>query len=150
MKAAAISIRGLIITEIALILSYLSLTRVQMDGFANDPGVGWHLASGDFVLKNFSVPKFDPFLASYSPLPWVSDQWGGDTILSSLYNLAGYPLVYAALTVIFLSTFFWINLRTQVFLTGSAISSVAATLFAFKIAQIHFILRPVVFGFFFF
>jgi hypothetical protein len=150
MKMPSISLRGVLITELTAVLSFISLTLIQMNGFAGDPGVGWHLESGDYILNNHHVPKIDPFLAAHAPLRWVSDQWGGDLIFALLFRAAGYPLIYAVLTAVFLITFFWFALRPQVKLTGSAISSVLAALCAFKIAQIHFILRPVVFGFLFF
>lgn len=133
----------------SVIAALVSLTGLQMDRFADDPGVGWHLANGELILRSWRVPHLDPFLGGVPPRPWVSDQWLGDVIFAALMHIGSWSLVYALLTAIYFLTFFGVlygglsRCRPAV----SAIGALCAILIAFKAAQIHFILRPVVFSF---
>lgn len=134
--------------ESLVVLAVISLTAVQMRDFAIDPGVGWHLLSGEVTLKTESVPRFDPFLASAEPRRWISDQWLGDITLFTLYAAGSWPLVYGALAALYLATYFIVLYPLTVHLTGAPIIAAATSFLAFKVGQLHFILRPVVFGFF--
>jgi hypothetical protein len=67
-----------------VVLCLLSLITVQMDNFAMDPGVGWHLAAGRYVISQGEIPRVDPFLSSPQPRPWIADQWLGSTLLYAL------------------------------------------------------------------
>ena len=134
--------------DVLALLAVISLTAVQMTGFARDPGVGWHLANGEYVLKHETVPQTDPFLLSPHPRPWVSDQWLADVLLFTAYAAGAWPLVYGFLAATYLATFYAILYPTTVRLTGAPLMAATFTLLAFKLGQLHFILRPVIFGFF--
>lgn len=54
-----------------------------------DPGLGWHLLSGRWILESMSVPLHDPFLYSPEFAPWVHDQWLGSVFLASLFSSIG-------------------------------------------------------------
>ena len=135
--------------DFAVLLGVISLLSVQLISFSNDPGVGWHLKTGELIL-NGGFPYFDTFLASDIPRAWIADQWLSDVVLFGLFDLGAYPLLYALLSIFFLSLFFWYSWREVRDFTGFSIASTIAVLLAFKIAQIHFILRPVIFSFAFF
>ncbi|MFN8389597.1 MAG: hypothetical protein U0136_04845 [Bdellovibrionota bacterium] len=56
-----------------------------------DPGVGWHLRTGEWILKNYAVPRFDPFLESgVTPRVWIHDQWLSDVLFWVLYRAGGW------------------------------------------------------------
>lgn len=118
-----------------------------MDQFADDPGVGWHLKTGEYVVLNRAVPVTEPFLASTAPRTWIADQWLSDTALYLLYHAGSWPLVYGILTVIFLFTFWWILFQHLSNHRGLYLYGVIATFFAFRAGNFHFILRPVLFSF---
>lgn len=133
--------------DIVVIFATLSLTWIQMRGFAIDPGVGWHLATGERILKHEIFPRIDPFLSTSTPRAWVADQWLADVFLFTVYAIGSWPLLYGALTATFLATYYLILYPLTVKTIGSPILAIGATLLAFKLGQIHFILRPVIFGF---
>jgi len=121
----------------------------QFDKFAADPGLGWHIETGRYVVENTSAPKSDPFLAPLSR-PWVSDQWLSDLILYLGFQHGEWAALYNLVALVFIGTFFLIVLPQTFKSSGSWIAATVAAFFAYKISQIHFILRPVVFGFPFF
>ncbi len=134
-----------------VILAYLALWGRQSDHIADDPGVGWHLRTGAVVLEQGSVPRVDPFLApprdgggvADTASSWVADQWLSDTILQSLYKVGDWPLIYAVTIGLFTIAFWGVVLTTAYAASGSAISAIIATALAWKAAQVHLIIRPV-------
>ena len=135
------------------LLALFSLPLFQMAQFADDPGLGWHIATGEWILSNNSIPEQDPFLYSKSPRPWVCDQWLSDILLFGGYSLGSWPLLYASMSVIFALSFFLplpCVLRGQLKESGQSFHHPLALSFAsvvgFKLSQIHFILRPVIFN----
>ncbi|MFM1848776.1 MAG: hypothetical protein RL417_2250 [Pseudomonadota bacterium] len=133
-------------------LGYWTLTALQMDRFADDPGVGWHLMTGEMIMEDRAVPRFDPFLATPTPRPWIADQWLSDLCLAALNAVGGgshgMPLLYGTLTAIFLLTFMGTTFAAALRYSQSPLAAGAAAFLALKLSSIHFILRPVIFGFF--
>ncbi len=138
-------------SHVVFILALLTLFAFQFEKFANDPGVGWHLATGEYLLQNETVPVIDPFLASdpssEQPRAWVSDQWLSDLFLRTLYNAGSWELLYNVFGFIYLLTFFIILFPAVKNYSHTFIGAAVAVFLAFKLAQIHFILRPVLFSF---
>lgn len=136
------------------VFGYWTLTTLQMDHFADDPGVSWHLLTGWSILQTGDIPRVDPFLAAPTPRPWVADQWLSDVFLAGVFNLGGLergmPFLYAALTTVFLLTFMGLTFAAAYAHSRSPLLSGVAALVALKLSTIHFILRPVILGFFLF
>ncbi len=129
-----------------MLLCLAELLVIHLQGFANDPGVGWHLQTGFRLLNLQDFPYIDPFLASEVPRRWISDQWLSDLILALLYRGAGWPLLYSVLSICYFLAFFvavFLSARTG---CQGVVLATLVSLIAFKMAAIHFILRPVVFG----
>ncbi|MCB9029545.1 MAG: hypothetical protein H6619_00705 [Deltaproteobacteria bacterium] len=131
-------------------ISVLALIVLQYPQFARDPGVGWHLKTGEYVSIFNHVPSFDPFLFSTVKRPWISDQWLADLVLFKTFQVGSWPLLYGLLTVVFIATFWGILFQFARKESHSTFAAVLATFLSFKMAQVHFILRPVLFGILFF
>lgn len=128
-----------------LVAAY-SLLCVQSGNFADDPGVGWHLKNGQVIAETWRVPRFDTFLSSAAPRVWISDQWLSDLLFYFLYETASWQLLYATIFSLFIITFFVLLYRLSASRTTSFLAASIATLLAFKLSQIHYILRPVTFS----
>lgn len=143
-------IRLFSVASVCFLVCIIALLTVQLPGFADDPGVGWHFASGAWIVNHLAVPFTDPFLASPFPRPWVSDQWLTDVVFYLVLSRAGWAPLYALVIVIFVATFLLVLHRSILRETKLFIPSALAAVLVFKIAQIHFILRPVIVSFFLF
>ncbi len=67
-----------------------------------DPDFGWHLRSGLDLLKNFFVPKFDPYSYTLPDWPWVNHEWLADGLAALIYKAGGIwglSLVFAILLI---------------------------------------------------
>ncbi len=138
------------IIDLFIIISLISLLKVQINEFANDPGLGWHLKNGKNILQTLSIPYQDNMLGVKYDKLWIADQWLGDVLIAKLKKIASWPLVYAFFSVIYLLTFYFILFRGLRKHSQSFFFSAIVSVLAFKISQIHFVLRPVMLSFIFF
>jgi hypothetical protein len=134
--------------DILVLIASYNLLSIQLKSIAEDPGTGWHIKTGLFILENHSIPSFDPFLSITRP--WVSDQWLGDLIIATIYSLGNWQLLYTFFSIVFITTFFIIIRLNKTSGTRFAIITLFPVVVAFKISQIHFLIRPVAFSFTFF
>lgn len=135
------------IQDLLVVCGFYSLLVVQLGGFASDPGVGWHLATGKTITESGSIPVIDPFLYHSQPRAWVADQWLSDLIIYGGYLIGSWPLL-AFCGVLLFSWVFLVGLyRAQVRAGVPFLIASLVAISVFKIGQIHFLLRPVMIGF---
>lgn len=140
--------------------AYLSLFAGSFDHIADDPGLGWHLQNGERIDTLGEVPYVDPFLARATidnPFvsvgegrPWVSDQWLSDLIFHKIFISLGWPGLYALVSGLFLIAYFGIAADGIRRAGQGAILVLLAVILAFKLGQVHLIVRPVIFSIFLF
>ncbi len=143
------SLPSLIRVALLLLATYF-LLALQLTNFADDPGLGWHLLTGEWILSYSQIPRIDPFLAGETPRTWISDQWLADIILYIAQNYLGWEMLYALCASLFVFIFFGLGDRLCRQSQVGIIASAFACALAFKAAQVHFILRPVLFSHLFF
>ena len=144
------------LTSVVVIVAYLSLFYGGFDHIADDPGLGWHLADGSLITSTSRVPQTDPFLAQakvanlYAPVgeprPWINEQWLSDVILFKLYAIGGWPLLYGVVSGLFLVAYFGIAGDGLSRSGQGGILVLLALVFAYKLGQVHLIIRPVIFS----
>ena len=103
--------------------------------------IGWHLASGHFILDHHAVPRADPFSTTAAGTPWIDHEWGFQVLLAVLERAGGAPLLvlWRALLVAALAV------MLVVFAFRSGLSPPAALVLAALClygARIRFFLRP--------
>jgi hypothetical protein len=138
--------------DVVVLVSFLSLFALQLQGFSSDPGVGWHLKTGEWVATHRAAPLIDPFLqveSGSSPREWVSDQWLADLVFYSLMRAGGLDLTAAVFCSLFLFAFLGVFREGIRRTSVSALSATCVAFLVLKIGSIHLILRPVVFSFLF-
>jgi hypothetical protein len=82
--ATAVRRAGLVAT-LCLIVVWLSMRPQHVQ----DPDLGWHLRTGEWVLTHGSVPLTDPFSTYGHDRPWVDDSWLFDVLLAILCSGLG-------------------------------------------------------------
>lgn len=151
MKSLGKGIRTIGVADILTAVCLIGALAMQMLRFADDPGVGWHLKVGESILRDGIFPFRERFIAGPAAgKPWIADQWLADALFFKLYDRGGYLYLYAGLAIVYFWSFLGFFLPAVRRITGSHIASCFAVLFAFKISQVHFILRPTVLSFAFF
>ena len=50
-----------------------------------DPDFGWHLRSGQYIIKN-GIPAKDIYTYSAPNFPWINHEWGYDVLIAHVYS----------------------------------------------------------------
>lgn len=128
----------------AVILGYVM--RAELITF--DPGIGWHIKTGEYLFKNGAIPYMDPFLSVSKP--WIADQWLMDGVLYLIHSLGPWYLTASLVPVVFTIIFFGFLYNLIRNETNSHVFSLLVCTLVFFVAQIQFLARPLVFSFLFF
>ncbi len=54
-----------------------------------DPDLGWHLATGRYILEHHAIPHTDPFSYTAHGWPWIAHEWATDVVLHTLCRAWG-------------------------------------------------------------
>ena len=144
------------LAAVCILLAYCGLYVFQGKHFADDPGVGWHFKTGELILSRGNVPREDPFLAAATQPSfglevgmqrrWVCDQWLSDLALYAIRSIGGYPLVFAFSAGLFIVAFFAVLAPVARAQARSTLVVLLVSMLGFRLAQVHFLLRPVLFS----
>ena len=135
---------------ITILLLFLTVIGLRLDNFANDPGLGWHIKTGEYILQNLKLPVEDPFSFTNFSGKWLIDQWLADILISSIFSALGWPFLYVLLVIIFVYTYGVKQYSKLTKIYGNYLLAALVVMYSFYFAQVHFICRPVLFSFFFF
>ena len=113
-----------------------------------DPGVGRHLRTAEFILETGQIPRTDPLSYTHGGEPWFDFEWAFEATVGELYRAGGLALVCAFCYALFATTVLGLY-RTLLQSGLSLVVVLLATGLAFLILQIHFSVRPVLFTYLF-
>jgi hypothetical protein len=119
------------------------------DRIFEDPGVGRHLRTAEYILETGQVPRADPLSYTKPGAPWIDFEWAFEATLGELYRAGGLPLVCAFCYAIFAATVLGIY-RTLLHSGFSLPVVLLVTLVAGFTLLVHFSARPVLFTYLFF
>jgi hypothetical protein len=117
--------------------------------FFRDSDTGWHIRTGEMILRTGSLPHTDPFSFSRAGQPWLAWEWLSDVLMGAVHQTAGlsgivmlYGLAIAA------GVRLWFRLNWDVggnFLIACALASPMLST-----CNIHWLARPHVISWIFF
>jgi hypothetical protein len=64
----------------------------------------WHIAAGQLMLREGSVPKVDPFSHTMAGAPWTAHEWLAEVMLAAAHQAGGWPVVVAVTALAFAAT----------------------------------------------
>lgn len=126
---------------------FLVFLSFKLEGFAADPGLGWHIRTGEFILSHFSLPKTDIFLYPQQNTFWVIDQWLSDWLFAVILKAGNWSLLYACLLIYYLYTFIFLLYEKLKKFSGTYLLTSFTLIIVCTFAQVHFICRPVILSF---
>jgi hypothetical protein len=110
-----------------------------------DADTGYHIRTGEYILRTHSVPTHDIFSFITPPLPWFAHEWLSEVIMAWVHQLGGltaivifFSLVIAACYVLL---FKFVELLPCNLLFGMLIVALAAAS-----SYLHWLARPHVFS----
>jgi len=105
-----------------------------------DAGIGWHIRTGQRILKTGEIPRVDPF-SSQIQKPWIAWEWLYDVIVGHLEAGAGLNGV-VWFTAVMIAAVFASLFRLLVMRGTDFLLALALTLLAMAASMIHFLARP--------
>ena len=67
----------------------------------DDPGVGWHLKTGEYILATHTIPQNDLFSFTMPGAPWTTYEWLFQVLAAWLAGIGGLPLLTATSTLVY-------------------------------------------------
>lgn len=69
-----------------------------------DSDTYWHIATGNWILRNGAVPTQDPFSHTMRGAPWTAHEWLSDVVLALAHQVGGWTAVVALTALAFAVT----------------------------------------------
>lgn len=132
-----------------LLLLHLGFTLLDPSGCLTDPGIGWHLKSGELMVSSHTLPVEDLFSYSLPGHPWINYQWGFHVFLGLLQLAGGLPSVVAVCVLLYALPPFWTMLR-MMREGADFLTSLLLGLLVWMVMAQHAYARPHLFSYLFF
>jgi hypothetical protein len=100
------------------VFAFLFASRPLSDG-----DFWWHLKTGEYIVKNFSIPRIDFYSFTVPGKSWVAHEWLSEAIFYLIYSRAGFNTLIFIFTVLTVLAFWAVFRKTQAhpFVKGFAV-----------------------------
>ncbi len=107
----------------------------------NDGDTGWHIRTGEQILRTWTVPRVDSFSYTMAGRPWYAWEWLYDALLAAIHSKTGLVGV-RVLTAVVIALTFALLYKLLARRTGNALMAALLTVLAAAAAQVHMLARP--------
>ncbi len=114
-----------------------------------DGDTGWHIRTGEYILRQHAVPRIDLFSFSRPGAPWFAWEWLSDVIYALMYRAGGLKAVVLFAGVLIIS-YAAVILRYSIWRGAGALMATFITLLCVGASSTHFLARPHLFTLFLF
>lgn len=130
------------LTDIAFAAPIIFILRFGGLSFLlGDGDTGWHIRTGEWILKNHRVPTTDLFSYTRPDAPWFAWEWLWDVLFGWLHSSFGLVAVLLASTFL-LSFTFALVYRLASRACGNPVIAMAVTLNCAFVSSVHWLARP--------
>jgi hypothetical protein len=133
------------IGDIIFLSLLLVLALSTGEGLLGDGDTGYHIRTGDLILRSWEVPTRDPYSFHEPPLQWTAHEWLSAIIMATVFywsGLTGIVIFFAVLLTITHWALYH-SLRSR---SGDILLCVLVTLLATVSSSGHWLARPHVFS----
>jgi len=128
-------------TDLIFVILLVGLSTGPLStALLGDGGTGWHIRTGEWILRSHSVPRVDLFSTTMQGQPWYAWEWLYDAIVGTLHRAAG--LNGVVLFTAFAIALTFALLLKRVLARASLPTTVILLLLAFSASTVHFLARP--------
>jgi hypothetical protein len=106
-----------------------------------DSDTGWHIRTGEWILRNGRIPGVDIFSFTKAGSPWFAWEWLSDVVMAAVHHTAGLRgIVLLSLSLLGLtSTCIYRNAVAE---SGHRLIAIVLTALAMAASTIHWLARP--------
>ena len=134
----------------AILVLVLPFALASSPTIFNDGDVSWHVAAGQWIVADGTIPTTDPFSFTAAGHPWVVTEWLADVMLGSAYRIAGYAglatIVAAAMMALHGLIFFFLRRRAGPLTIAATLLATDFVLIPFTLARPHVAVWPLIAG----
>lgn len=106
-----------------------------------DADPGWHIRSGDNILRTGAFPRSDPFSFLDTGRPWYAWEWGAEVAMAAVHRFLGLSGIVFLFTAVIAATV-WLWFRLHWMLGGNFFLSCLMASPFISTTQIHWLARP--------
>lgn len=106
-----------------------------------DSDTGWHIRTGEWILRNGRFPVIDIFSFTRHGSPWFAWEWLSDVVMAAVHHVAGLRGI-VLLSLILLALTSTCIYRNAVAESGHRLSAIVLTSLAMEASTIHWLARP--------
>lgn len=129
----------------ALFVSIFIRALASGGDFLNDGDTGWHIVTGDYIIKNRAIPSADIFSHTAYGAPWTTHEWLAETAFAAVHRVTGLNgivvMCAAVAALTFLMLYRWTTSRG-----ASPITAAAVTILGASVSAHHWLARPHIFS----
>jgi hypothetical protein len=117
--------------------------------FFRDSDAGWHIRTGEMILRTASLPHTDPYSFSRANQPWIDWEWLSDVLSGAVhqtFGLSGIVMLYGL--AIAAGVWLWFRLNWDA--GGNFILACVLASPMLSICNLHWLARPHVLSWLFF
>jgi hypothetical protein len=125
------------------IVAFLAF-RAGMDLLA-DCDTGYHIRTGEYIIRTLSVPRYDIYSFITPPIPWTAHEWLSEVIMALVhkaFGLTGVVIFFAYVIALTYYLLFRIVRKTG----GNILAEIIVILLAITASEIHWLARPHIFS----
>lgn len=111
----------------------------------NDGDTGWHIVTGEGILRTFRIPFSDPYSHTATGTAWTTHEWLSEVIFGLSHRLMGLNGVVLVSAAVITLTFFFLYLfmfRRRI----NPLVAVSFTILAAFASSLHWLARPHIFS----
>ena len=134
------SIGNMVFVSLLFVLAFNSGVQLLSDG-----DTGYHIRTGELILRTWQVPTLDPYSFHYPPLRWTAHEWLSEVIMAAVFSqlgLTGVVLFFAFV----LALTHWLLYRWLRSKSKDILLCVSITMLATASSSSHWLARPHVFS----
>src|SRR5450759_4905154 len=147
--ARGVGTRSLLMPSLSDVLFLVFMAILFMSGagwlgLLADGDTGWHIRTGEYILKTHTVPVWDLFSYAAPGTHWYAWEWLADVVFAALHQVAGFKGVVLFSGAVICLTMV-ILFRHMIWRGASLHIAVLLTIFVADALRFHYLARPHIF-----
>lgn len=134
------SIGNIVFVSLLIVLAFTSGHGLLFDG-----DTGYHIKTGELILRTWQVPTQDPYSFHYPPLKWTAHEWLAGVIMAIVFRLTGLTGIVLGFAFLLALTH-WLLYRALRDRSNDIFLCMLVTLLATASSATHWLARPHVFS----
>jgi hypothetical protein len=130
------------VSDLIFVLLLVSLSAAPLaQRLLGDAGIGWHIRTGELILRAHTIPRVDLFSSTMQGQPWYAWEWLYDAAIGAIHHFAGLNGV-VFFTALLIALTFGLVFRMALARGANLPIAVLMLLLAVFASSIHFLARP--------